>query len=241
MGAQMGPVPSHLADPIFWGVRSGVVEHLRQWLRQSIPERSMGYWLLHVILLPSMRHLLRRNVRQPHYHLHPSWLHCGRPLISKSRALRPKAVAPHCRAPGQQAILDDLWQCAEDTTAVDKTYSNRHPLFNRPLFEFLWSIPWSQKQLPLCDRYLQRRALKGIVDDDIRTRIGYGIGTRCFIEGLRRSREWQDYLCDGPAIADIGFVDADAWRKAIQQACVGQTNAEPLLVRAITVEVWLKQ
>jgi asparagine synthetase B (glutamine-hydrolysing) len=241
MGSQMGPAPSHLADPIFNGELSGVVGQLLQWMRQSKPLRPPSYWLYHGLVLPSLRHVLRRSVRLPHYHIHPPWLRCGGRWERNSRALHPRAVAPHCQTPGQQAILDDLWQCAEDQDASDGLYTSRYPLFYRPLFEFLWAIPWSQKHMPLCDRYLQRRALKGLVDDDIRTRIGFGTGSRSFVEGLRRSKPWQDYLCERPAMAGLGLVDADEWRQAIQQACVGQTGAEALLLRAITVEVWLKQ
>ena len=240
MGSQMGPIPSHLADPLFWGKMSGVVGEMRAWARRSAPERSMAHWFVQSLALPAARHLMRRSVRQPHHHLHPTWLR-SRHLKHRTRSLQPPAVAPHCRAPGQQALLDDLWQCAEDTTAAAKTYSNRHPLFDRQLFEFMWAIPWSQKQLPQCDRYLQRRALKGLIDDDMRTRIGTGIGSRCLIEGLALSSIWRDYLCQGPLLADLGLVDARQWRLAIAQAGVGQTNAEPLLVRAITVEVWLRQ
>jgi len=240
MGSQMGPVPSHLADPIFKGDLSGVIRDLNQWRQQSKPTRSKAYWLFHGFILPALRHLLGRNVRPPHYHLHPPWLRFSRRLKFGSRAQQPKSVAPRCRTPGQQAILDDLWQCAEDPV-FDRLYSSRHPLFYRPLFEFLWAIPWSQKHLPLCDRYIQRRALKGFVDEDIRTRISFGLGTRTFVEGLHRSKQWKDYLCEGPEMAELGLVDAEKWRQAIQQACAGQTKAEPLLVRAIGVEVWLKQ
>ena len=240
MGSQMGPIPTHLADPLFQGRTRGVASEMRAWARGSTPERSMAHWLVQSLVVPAVRHLSRRSVRPPYHHLHPAWLRRRR-TTSRARSLQPPAVAPHCRAPGQQAILDDLWQCSEDTTATAKTYANRHPLFDRKLFEFLWAIPWSQKQLPQCDRYLQRRALKGIIDDDMRTRIGTGIGSRCLIEGLARSGIWRDYLCEGPRLADVGLVDADQWRLAIAQAGVGQTNAEPLLVRAITVEVWLRQ
>jgi asparagine synthetase B (glutamine-hydrolysing) len=240
MGSQMGPVPSHLADPIFSGDRSGLIRDLIPWMQQSKPTRSKAYWLFHALVLPSLRHFLRRSVRPPHYHLHPPWLSFGKRMRYSSRAPQPRSVAPRCQTPGQQAILDDLWQCAEDP-AFDRLYASRHPLFNRPLFEFLWAIPWSQKCLPLCDRYLQRRALKGLIDDDIRTRIGYGIGTKAFVEGLRRSKQWQDYLCESPKMAELGLVDPEKWRQAIRQASVGLTKAEPLLVRAIGVEVWLKQ
>jgi hypothetical protein len=240
MGSQMGPIPSHLADPIFDGDLTGAVQDLDQWRRQSKPARSKAYWMFHAFIVPVLRHLLRRNVRAPHYHLHPGWLRFGRRLRFGSGAQQPKSMAPRCRTPGQQAILDDLWQCAEDPV-FDRLYSTRHPLFCRPLFEFLWAIPWSQKHLPLCDRYIERRALKGLVDDDTRTRISSGLGTRTFVEGLRRSKQWQDYLCEGPEMAKFGLVSAEKWRQAIQQACAGQTRAEPLLVRAIGVEVWLKQ
>ncbi len=241
MGSQMGPVPSHLADPIFNGQPTDVLGPLRHWMHDSKPLRPPIYWLYHGLVLPSMRHLLRRSVRLPQYHLHPRWLLRSGRVERKIRPVHPRAVAPHCRTPGQQAILDDLWQCAEDSGPTDGLYTRRHPLFYRPLFEFLWAIPWSQKQAPLCDRYLQRRALKGRVDDDIRTRIGIGTGTRSLVEGLRRSKEWQDFLCERPAMAELGLVDEEGWRQAIARACVGQTGAEALLVRAITVEVWLKQ
>ena len=241
MGAQMGPAPSHLADPFFGGELAGVGGQLRQWMRESRPHRPPVYWIYHALLLPALRHVLRRSVRPPHYHLHPSWLLCGRRLVRRSRPRQPKAAAPHCKTPGQQAIFDDLWRCAEEQNASDGLYTCRYPLFHRPLFEFLWAVPWHQKHLPLCDRYLQRRALKGLVDDDIRTRIGFGVGSRSFVEGLSRSKEWQDYLCDSPAIAALGLVDADGWRQAIREACLGKTGAEALLLRAISVEVWLKQ
>lgn len=241
MGSQMGPIPSHLADPLFSGDFLGVVSNLRQWAKQSSPARPIGHWVLQGAVLPAIRHILRRSARRAHYHLHPTWLRIGKPLLSRSRAAQPEAVAPRCKTPGHQALLDDLWQCAEDTTALVKSYSNRHPLFDRRLYEYLWRIPWSQKLIPGCDRYLQRRALKGIVDDDIRTRLSYGMGSRCFAEGLRRSPEWQDYLRDDPALAAMGIVDTAEWQRAVQQACLGQTNAEPLFFRAITTEVWLKQ
>lgn len=240
MGSRMGPVPSHLADLVFAGAWPGAIREMIPWVRQSRPSRSVVYWLFHGLVLPTVRHLLRRNVRPPHYHLHPPWLQFGKNCRFSSRAAQPPSVAPHCRTPGQQALLDDLWQCAEDA-AFDRSYLSRHPLFCRPLFEFLWAIPWSQKQLPLCDRYLQRRALKGIVDDDIRVRVGTGLGSRTLVEGLRRSKQWQEYLCESPVAATLGLVDAENWRQAIRQASVGQTKAEPLLVRAIGVEVWLKQ
>jgi asparagine synthetase B (glutamine-hydrolysing) len=241
MGARMGPAPSHLADPIFTGKVAGLFGNLLPWIEQSKPERPKAHWVLHALILPSLRHLLRRNVRPPFHLHHPQWLRTSAGLRFSSRALQSRAVAPHCQTPGQQAILDDLWKCAEDRPASDASYASRHPLFYRPLFEFMWAIPWSQKQLPRCDRYLQRRALKGLVDDDIRTRIGYGSGSRLFVEGLQRSKQWQEYLCDSPKLAERGLMDAAKWQLAIQQACVGQTHAEPLLLRAMSVEIWLKQ
>lgn len=241
MGAKMGPTPSHLADSLLKGKPVVAWRDLRRWMRESRPHRPAAYWIYQGLVLPTLRHGLRRSVRPPHYHTHPPWLICGRRWLRHSSPRQPTAAAPHTWLPGRQAILDDLWQCSEIQHASDQSYVCRYPLLDRQLFEFLLAIPWSQKHVPLCDRYLQRRALKGLVDDDIRSRIGFGVGSRSFIEGLRRSKQWQDYLCDTPALAAAGLVDADGWRQAIRQACVGQTGAEAVLLRAITVEVWLKQ
>ena len=229
-----------LVDPLSAGDLVGAIGPVRQHRTRELRPRRPGLadWLTHGLLLPRSS-CPRNSVRPPPYHRHPSWLLCGTDgrFAAPVRASR-SPPAPHWKTPGHQAILDDLWQCAEDQNASDGLYACRYPLFHRPLFEFLWAIPWSQKHLPLCDRYLQRRALKGLIDDDIRTRIGFGTGTRSFVEGLRRSKPWQDYLCDLPRLAALGLVDADGWRHAIQEACAGKTGAEALLLRAMTVEVW---
>ncbi|MDZ4233272.1 MAG: asparagine synthase-related protein, partial [Dietzia sp.] len=120
-------------------------------------------------------------------------------------------------------------------------YDARHPLFTRAVFEYLWRVPSQEKILPRCDRYLQRRALKCVVPDEVRRRIGGGGGTRAFVEGLQRSPDWREYLCDSPKIAEIGIADAARWQTAITQASVGQTGGDAHLTRGIAVEVWLKQ
>ncbi|WP_194492370.1 asparagine synthase-related protein, partial [Polymorphobacter multimanifer] len=176
MGAQLAPVPMHLADPLFCGRLRETLSDVARWRRGALPHRSAAYWAVHGLVLPSVRHLARRPVRAPHYHLRLDWLNPATP----GDGAAPGPGLPRCATPGQQAILDDLWRCAEDSQPYDKGYESRHPLFTRALFEFLWAIPWSQKLIPSCDRYLQRRALKGLVDDEMRTRISFGMGSRTF-------------------------------------------------------------
>jgi hypothetical protein len=88
---------------------------------------------------------------------------------------------------------------------------------------------------------LQRRALKGILPESVRQRMCKGNGNPAIVEGLRRSRDWRDYLCDSPMLAEHGIVDAEEWRRAVRQASVGHTRDDKFFLAAIGVEAWLKQ
>ncbi|HWT07028.1 MAG TPA: asparagine synthase-related protein [Xanthomonadales bacterium] len=122
-----------------------------------------------------------------------------------------------------------------------KVYEQRHPLLYRPLVEFMAGVPWEQKLRPRCDRYLQRRALEGVLPELIRRRATKGNGNPAIVEGLRRSRDWIAYLCDDPQLAQRGIVDRERWRTVVRQASVGQTHDDKNFLAAVAVEVWLKQ
>jgi asparagine synthase (glutamine-hydrolysing) len=120
------------------------------------------------------------------------------------------------------------------------SYEVRFPLLYRPLVEFMSAIPWEQKMRPRCDRYLQRRALKGVLPEVVRRRASKARGTWSLVEGLRRSKEWVQYLCDSPLMAEHGLADAEEWRQAVRQAAVGQTHGDMYFMAGVAVEAWLK-
>jgi len=120
------------------------------------------------------------------------------------------------------------------------THEVRSPLLYRPLVEFMYSIPWGQKLRPRCDRYLQRRALKGVLPEAVRRRGTKASGSAALIEGLRRSKDWIPYLCDTPLMAEAGIADADEWRRSVRQAAVGQTHGDCYFLAGVAVETWLR-
>jgi asparagine synthase (glutamine-hydrolysing) len=241
-GASSGDVPAHLADALFEARPLTALRETLAWKAAADDVRSLSFWLRRGLIAPSLRHLGGRRARVHTQRLTAPWLRPDYERTLRVRARAQRSPSPRCRTPGRQMLLDELWLCsAQMEPAATIGHEVRHPLFHRPLFEFQWAIPWQQKLLPRCDRYLQRRALRGVVPDSVRRRVSSATGTRALVEGLRRSREWQDYLCERPRIAEHGIADAERWRTAIKQASVGQTHGDHLLVAGIAVEVWLKQ
>jgi asparagine synthase (glutamine-hydrolysing) len=243
--ASPGILPTHLADPLFEGNPVAAFRAMAAWRNSSTSGRSYSFWLLRTVIAPAVNHLRGTRMRgiAPRRPI-PSWLRrdYARQMQLEKRVRQ--QVAPRCRQPGRQALWHDLWLMSLATATIPRrrmTFDVRSPLLYRPLVEFMCGIPWEQKLRPQCDRYLQRRALKGVLPELVRQRTCKGNGNPAIVEGLRRSRDWFAYLCDSPMIAERGIVDADQWRQVVRQARVGQTHDDKFFLAAIAVEVWLKQ
>ena len=242
--ASQGDVPTHLADPLFDGNALGALRAMNAWRNGARDGRSWSHWLLRSLVEPAADHVRGRRVRSVDRTVLPPWFEPAYARATRLEQRMSRRVATHCRTPGRQMLWDALWMMSTATASVPRrrmTYATRNPLLYRPLVEFMWGIPWEQKLRPRCDRYLQRRALKGVLPELVRRRATKGSGNPSMVEGLRRSRDWFGYLCDTPLIAERGIVDAGRWRLAVRQAGVGQTHDDRFFLAAVAVEVWLKQ
>ena len=242
--ASPGDVPAHLADPLFDGNPFAALRALSSWKHGARDGRSTSHWLLHGLVEPAIDHVRGHRIRGGEQGALPPWFDAGyvRAMRLDDRARR--NVAPRCRWPGRQALSQALWMMSMATATIPQrrmAFTIRNPLLYRPLVEFMYAIPWEQKLRPRCDRYLQRRALAGVLPEPIRRRATKGNGNPALVEGLRRSRDWGAYLCDTPLIAQRGIVDADRWRLAVRRASVGQTHEDRFFLSAVAVEAWLKQ
>jgi asparagine synthase (glutamine-hydrolysing) len=242
--ASPGSSPTHLADRLFEGDPAGAFRATFAWKGAAAEGRSHAYWLLRGVTAPALDHLRgRRGIHDERSSRLP-WL--GRDYARTMR-LRERArtyLAPRCRQPGRQALADSLWALSVATAMTPRrrmAYELRNPLLYRPLVEFMCGVPWEQKLRPRCDRYLQRRALKGVLPEIVRRRATKGNGNSAFVEGLRRSPEWIALLCDEPLLAERGIVERDGWRNAVRQASVGQTHDDKTFLAAVTLEVFLRQ
>jgi asparagine synthase (glutamine-hydrolysing) len=242
--ASPGAVPAHLADPLFDADPLGALRGVAAWKHGARDERSYSYWFLRGLVAPAADHLLGTRSRNAGRTPVPPWF---APDYARTMRLGRRAsrrLAPRCRRPGRQELWHALWTMSLGATTIPRRgarYDSRFPLLYRPLVEFMCGIPWEQKLRPRCDRYLQRRALAGVLPELVRRRASKGSGNPAFVEGLRRSRDWLGYLCDDSMLARRGIVDAARWRAAVLQAGVGQTHDDRFFLGAVAVETWLKQ
>jgi len=173
------------------------------------------------------------------------WL--NRDFVERNRkALEgyPKRLVVFGPLPSFQAnlrALDTLRrQRACDAIPSAPAYEKRYPYLDRDLLEFIYAIPRQQIVRPGHRRYLMRRALAGIVPDEIlarRRKAFVARGPRVAI-----TSEWASLtsVIQDLRSARLGIVDRQSYAECLHDA---QNNAEaPLvrLMRTLFLELWLK-
>jgi asparagine synthase (glutamine-hydrolysing) len=118
-------------------------------------------------------------------------------------------------------------------------YEMRYPYLDRDLLEFLFSIPREQLVRPHQRRSLMRRALASIVPDEILNR------RKAFVSRAPLnliSLEWPRVLemSQRMLLAELRIVEPNRFSRELERARTGAEVATVLLMRAFTVEAWLK-
>jgi asparagine synthase (glutamine-hydrolysing) len=244
LGAFCGTEPAALADPLFSGRPMQALSQMLHWRRESAEARSCSHWLRQALVRPSIQHLRGLGVsNSPRLPAQP-WLHPDFARAQRLDRRRLSRYAPRLRTPGEAQTADSLWVAAIHAS-VDaqrrRGFATRNPLLDPRLVGFMASLPLSLRMRPRCDRYLQRRALAGILPESVRRRGGKGVGTAMFVEGLSRSPAWVEYLSQDSRLAAAGIADAQLWSDAIRQATVGQTHGDQFLHAGLSLEVWFRQ
>jgi asparagine synthase (glutamine-hydrolysing) len=137
--------------------------------------------------------------------------------------------------------LEDLRRQIARLAAVDEPlYEVRYPYLDRDLLEFLFAIPPDQLVRPSQRRSLMRRALVGIVPDEILSRKRKAAVVRTPFVALSKESEDLIQMSRNLASASLGIVDADAFRKALELPRNDQAISIISLIRTIGVEMWLR-
>jgi asparagine synthase (glutamine-hydrolysing) len=120
------------------------------------------------------------------------------------------------------------------------TYEKRFPYLDRDLLEFLYAVPREQLVRPEQRRSLMRRALLGIVPDEILHRKRKAFMSRC--SSRTTSAEWNHLLEMTKRLvsSSLGIVHTQEFSNAIQMARAAQETAPVSLVRTISLEYWLR-
>ena len=148
------------------------------------------------------------------------------------------------RLPSFQANLNTIdalrRQLACYALPSNPTYERRYPYLDRPLLEFLYSIPQEQLVRPGQRRSLTRRALTGIVPDELLNR-----KRKAYVSaGLRETilTQWRELNVnkEKPASAALGIVDMQGLVHTLDQVARGAEIPNVSLMRTLTMEAWLR-
>jgi len=139
------------------------------------------------------------------------------------------------------AALDALRrQLGADVLPLGPTHEKRYPYLDRDLLEFLFAVPREQLLRPSQRRSLMRRALAGVVPEEVlnRKRKAF-VSRRTFVEV---SEQFDGLLpeLDPMITASLGIINRAALRRELEQARVGLETLPVALWRTIGMEAWLR-
>lgn len=113
-----------------------------------------------------------------------------------------------------------------------------HPYAHQRLIEFVLSVPMNQLAQAGRDRWLMRRAMKGILPERIRTRRSKGIFDEALCRALIRE---QHLLTEAPLLTcEKGYVDTNRLGSAIDEMLLGKVRQIASFIHVISMERWLR-
>jgi asparagine synthase (glutamine-hydrolysing) len=124
--------------------------------------------------------------------------------------------------------------------SFDPLYDRRYPFLDRDLLEFLYAVPREQVLRPGQRRSLLRRALTGIVPDEILNRKRKAYVVRSPLAAV--SSGWESLAATGHEMvsAALGVVNHARFLEALENAKKGHEVPIVILLRTIAIEAWLR-
>jgi asparagine synthase (glutamine-hydrolysing) len=119
-------------------------------------------------------------------------------------------------------------------------YEKRYPYLDRELLEFLFAVPREQLLRPGRRRSLMRRALVGVVPEDVLNRKRKAFVARGTFVGISEQFGGLTENLDRMVMASLGIADPIAFRRELERARVGRETMPIALLRTIGIEAWLR-
>ena len=131
-------------------------------------------------------------------------------------------------------------QLACALTACEPPYEKRYPYLDRDLLEFIFAIPREQLVRPYQRRSLMRRALVGIVPDELLNRPRKAFVARSPMAAI--VAEWAHFVEMSQHMVSslLGIVDEKTFDEAVQMARHGQEIPLVTVIRTLGIETWLR-
>jgi asparagine synthase (glutamine-hydrolysing) len=142
---------------------------------------------------------------------------------------------------GNVGVLDGVRrQVACRALPFEPHYEKRYPYLDRQLLEFMFAIPREQLVRPTQRRSLMRRALVGIVPDEILNRKGKAFVARGPLVAI--SNDWPNLLetTQNMVSSSLGIVDSERFLATLQKGRRGEEVPTITLMRTLSIEAWLR-
>ena len=119
-------------------------------------------------------------------------------------------------------------------------YNKTYPYLDRDLLEFLYAVPWDQIIRPGQRRSLMRRAMAGLVPDELLNRKRKAYVVRGPLAGIEAAWPRLQELCGRMVSGSLGVVDAKRFSEALLKAKHGQVDSLVHMLRTLKLELWLQ-
>ena len=117
---------------------------------------------------------------------------------------------------------------------------NRYPYLDRSLLELTFAVPRGQLLRPKQRRSLMRRALAGIVPDEILNRKTKAFVSRSPLLDISRDRSRLVAMAQTMLASSLGIVEAKSFSVTLHGALAGEATPVIPLLRTIQLEDWLR-
>jgi asparagine synthase (glutamine-hydrolysing) len=234
--------PIHLADPLARGDLLGAIRDARNWAAEMGGQRPWSHIFCQFAVGPALRHLRRRNLIVLEGEYPPHWL--GPTLRACSGFDKETAtVAPHQPTPSAEYLWDSVFKLAAGANYPIRlaiTASTRHPLFYRPLVEFLLNLSPELRATASRDRVVQRFAMRSRMPTAVCDRQTKGSSQARFEQALLTNQQLRTLLLQDARIVERGWVEPAAWKAQVERASFGVFNGIASFEAAAVFELWLR-
>lgn len=131
-------------------------------------------------------------------------------------------------------------QIAHSVLPSEPPYEKRYPFLDRDLLEFLYAVPRNQLLRPGQRRSLMRRALVGIVPDEVLNRKRKAFVVRSPMIDLSSNWTRLSELASDMVSARLGIVNARKFHEVLRCAHDGQEIHLVQVLRTLSLEYWLR-
>jgi asparagine synthase (glutamine-hydrolysing) len=130
-------------------------------------------------------------------------------------------------------------QLGSDCLASEVPYEKRYPFLDRELLEFLYAVPREQLLRPGHRRSLMRRALIGIVPDEILNRKRKAFVSRAPIAAISSQWHRPSETTREMVIGSLGIIDQSIFAESTERARRGEEIPVVTMMRTLAIEYWL--